>query len=179
MWIAPTPGAPLELLDEFQARLANFGDEEQASEVQDIRDWLAQEEQPAGYVVTFEEKLAHIPEIPEAELMAVYIHSGEFVLDNMGPDPFTVVPGGDDGTVSTMKVEIEGKNEVADYTLTEDEPVGALDGQPCPEVCVIDPESNTQSNSRIALQLLKDDRVLLPAGELCIWCLLNQNAEEK
>lgn len=174
----PTPGAPLELLDEFQVRLANFGAEQQASDVQEIRDRLAQEEEQAGYVVTFEEKLAHIPEIREAELMAVYIYSGEFVLDNMGPYPFTVVPGGD-GTVSTMNVEIEGENEVAHYTLIEDESGYAKDENElqCPEVCVIDPETSAQRNSRIALQLLQDDWVLLPANELCIWCLLNQNED--
>src|SRR3712207_8329379 len=48
------------------------------------------------------------PEIPEAELMAVYVRSGEFVLDNMGPEPFTVVPAGG-RQVSTLQITGEDR----------------------------------------------------------------------
>jgi hypothetical protein len=171
----PTLGAPLEMLDEFQKGLATFGADQQARDVQGIRDRLAQEKRQTGYVVTFQETFAHIPEIPEAELMAVYVRSGEFVLDNMGPQPFTVVPAGG-RQVSTL--QIKGDDQEAHYQLIKGDAGYAQDenGNPCTDVCVIDPQSKTESTPRIALQLLEGDWVLLPGKELCVWCLLNQYA---
>jgi hypothetical protein len=163
------------MLEELQKELASFGDKRQAREVEDIRDRLARETPQTGYVVTFEQTFAHIPEIPEAELMAVYVRSGEFVLDNMGPDPFIVVSSGG-RTVNSL--QITGDDQEAHYELIEGEAayVQNENAKECSGVCVIDPRSNTENPSRIALQILEGDWVLLPAKELCVWCLLNQYA---
>lgn len=172
----PTSGAQLEWLDELQASLTTFGAQEQAGDVQSIRDRLVQEEPRTGYVVTFQEQFAHIPEIPEAELMAVYVRSGEFVLDNMGPEPFTVVPGGG-RTVAEMN--ITGDDQEAHYTLDEAQAryLQNENGAPCTDVCVVTPQTNTESTPRIALQLLEGDWALFPGQELCVWCLLNSYAK--
>jgi hypothetical protein len=171
----PTLGAPIEMLEELQNELASFGAERQARDVEDIRDRLARETPQTGYVVTFEQTFAHIPEIPEAELMAVYVRSGEFVLDNYGPEPFTVVPG-EGRTVSALK--FSGDEKEAHYELIEGEAeyVQNENGNECSGVCVIDPRSTTEQTPRVALQLLEGDWVLLPGKELCVWCLLNQYA---
>jgi hypothetical protein len=171
----PTPGAPIEMLGDLQSNLTSFGAKDQAAEVQNIRDRLTEVESQSGYVISFLEPLAHIPEIPEAELMAVYVRSGEFVLDNMGPEPFTVIPG-DDGKVSTMT--ITGDEQVAYYTLNEGDP-GLLQNEQnddCTDYCVVTPPPfGAAQEPRIALQLLPGDWVILPGAELCVWCLFNQH----
>jgi len=171
----PTAGAPIEMLDELQSNLTALDATEQASEVQSIRERLIKEKAQTGYVISFLQPLAHIPEIPEAELMAVYVRSGEFVLDNMGPEPFTVIPGGD-GTISTMT--IGGDDQVAYYTLNEGDS-GLLQNEnngDCTDYCEVTPPPFGAANEpRIALQLLEGDWVILPGAELCVWCLFNQH----
>ena len=171
----PTVGAPLEMLDELQSNLTTLGAKEQASDVRSVREGLASSVQSqSGYVISFLEPFAHIPEIPEAELVAVYVRSGEFVFDNMGPQPFTVVPG-DDGKVSTMT--IGGDDHVAYYTLNEGD-AGILQNEKnedCTGYCVVTPPPGAKKEPRIALQLLPGDWVILPGAELCVWCLFNQH----
>lgn len=171
----PTVGAPIEMLDELQSNLTALDAKEQASEVQSIREGLADNvASQTGYVISFLEPFAHIPEIPEAELMAVYVRSGEFIFDNMGPEPFTVIPG-DDGKVSTVK--IEGDDQVAYYTVNEDDS-GLLQNEKnelCTGYCVVTPPIGAANEPRIALQLLAGDWVILLGGELCVWCLFNQH----
>jgi hypothetical protein len=107
--------------------------------------------------------------------MAVYVRSGEFVLDNMGPEPFIVVSG-DGRTVSSL--QISGDDQEAHYELIDGEAayVQNENGESCPKVCVIDPQASPENTSRVALQILEGDWVLLPGKELCVWCLLNQYA---
>jgi hypothetical protein len=170
----PTAGAPLEMLDELQSNLTTLGAQSQAGEVQSIRDRLAEQDPKTGYVVSFLEPLSHIPEIPTAELMAVYIRSGEFIFDNMGPDPFTVIPGGD-GKVNTVTIRDEG--QVAYYTVNEGSS-GLLQDEnnvDCTGYCVVTPPAGAANQPRIALQLLEGDCVILPGAELCVWCLFNQH----
>jgi hypothetical protein len=174
----PTAGAPLERLDELYSNLNSLGATDQAEDVQSIQSRLVDSDPQMGYVISFLQPLSHIPEIPEAELMAVYVRSGEFVLDNMGPDPFTVIPGGD-GTVRTMT--IGGDEQTAYYTLNEGSS-GLLQNasnQDCTGYCVVTPPSFGAANEpRIALQLLEGDWVILPGAELCVWCLFNQHLGE-
>ena len=142
--------------------------------MQSIRDRLAEVDSQTGYVVSFLQPLSHIPEIPTAELMAVYIRSGEFIFDNMGPDPFTVIPGGD-GKVNT--VTIGGDDQVAYYTVNEGASGLLYDenNQGCTGYCVVTPPQGAANEPRIALQLLEGDWVILPGAELCVWCLFNQH----
>src|SRR5947208_780493 len=90
----PTVGAPLEQLDDLRGLLEQFGSPSQRQTESNIRDRLVKEPPQTGYVVTFLDNYAHVPEIPTAEQMAIFIRSGEFVLDNSGPAAFTVVPAG-------------------------------------------------------------------------------------
>jgi hypothetical protein len=174
----PTAGAPPELLDGLLNRSQEVGTAQQTEDIETIRDRLLDQEPQAGYVVQFLQNFAHIPEIPEAEMMAVYVRSGEFVLENRGPEPFTVVPGGD-GIINTLNVEIEGDDQVAHYTEKPEDEAVLLDryGNPCTNLCEVDPPAS-QDGPGLALQLLEEDWVLLPGEELCIWCLLNQFAVE-
>jgi hypothetical protein len=171
----PTAGAPLERLDELYSSLNSLGAMDQAEDVQSIRSRLVDADPQMGYVISFLQPLSHIPEIPEAELMAVYVRSGEFILDNMGPDPFTVIPGGD-GTINT--VTIGGDEQVAYYTVNEGAS-GLLqneNNQDCTGYCVVTPPPFGAANEpRIALQLMEGDWVILPGAELCVWCLFNQH----
>ena len=171
----PTAGAPLDMLDELHTNLTTLGANDQAEDVESIRSRLVEAEPQTGYVISFLQPLSHIPEIPEAELMAVHVRSGEFILDNMGPDPFTVIPGGD-GTINT--VTIGGDDQVAYYTVNEGGS-GLLqneNNQDCTGYCVVTPPPHGAAGEpRIALQLMEGDWVILPGAELCVWCLFNQN----
>jgi hypothetical protein len=156
----PTLGAPLSLLGKLQRTLkSEFPD--QATFVDEARSSLATRNKIAnsGYVVSFLQRLAHVPDIATAEWMAVYVRSGEFVLDNMGPDPFFVVPG--DARESIQKFEVNHTDgTVFRYTL---------DGNfACAGVCSVTPP--------MAVQVLENDWIIAPSKELCVWCLLNQNA---
>jgi hypothetical protein len=168
----PTLGAPLEDLIEIQTRLATFGAQAEADDVQRIRDRLSSE---SGFVVSFQEPFAHVPEVSNVELMAVRVVAGEFVLDNRGPDPFTVLPGGG-GAVTKMKYA--GDHEEARYWLdpADLEYLQNPGGGSCTEVCTVTPETGVTGDPRVVLQLLEGDWVLLPGKEVCIWCLFNQYA---
>ena len=165
----PTLGAPLGALETLLETLRKIEAEQQSTtppptdDVNMILEELAGRGQ-TGYAVSFLERLAHIPEIETSELMAVYVRSGEFVLDNMGPSPFIVVPGGEDGTITMMDFADDGVE--VHYTLNGD--------MPCAGLCEVTPP-DTNGAPRIALQLLPGDWVIAPAAELCVWCLLNTN----
>jgi hypothetical protein len=158
--------APMEKLDEF---LGTSGS---------LRARLK-----TGHRVTFEnsgEMHAHIPEVPQAEFMAVYVNSGEFVLDVMPPTSY-IVDTGDDRPIATLKIE-EEDNDVAHYTLDESS-AGLLrneKSQPCTEMCTVPaPKADRQlgpEDERTAIQLLPGDWIIAPAGGICVWCLLNTYA---
>lgn len=137
-----------------------------------------------GHRVTFEnsgEMHAHIPEVPEAGFMAVYVNAGEFVLDVMTPTSFIVDPA---GGRTLSRLTITGDANVAYYSLNEASPEAVMneDDQPCTEMCTVPPpRANGQlvsEDERTAVQLLPGDWILAPAGGLCVWCLLNTYAVE-
>lgn len=114
---------------------------------------------------------AHIPEVQGAEFMVIIVASGEFVLDVKGPGSFLVDPAVDptlqssaDGMIRIMHVAIDGKE--AHYTPTE-QFVQDEKGADCTNLCTVLPG--------VAVQLTDGDRIIAPAGAICIWCLLNQN----
>jgi len=166
----PTLGAPISELELLLETLQSIEAEQQEgppAPIDDVNMILEELEgrDQTGYVVSFLQRQAHIPEIDTSELMAVQVRSGEFVLDNMGPSPFIVVPGGEDDTITIMDLEDDGV-----------EVVYALNGDiSCPGLCEITPPV-TDGEPRIALQMLEGDWIIAPAAELCVWCLLNRNA---
>jgi hypothetical protein len=114
---------------------------------------------------------AVVPEVQGAEFMVVIVDSGEFVLDVKGPGSYLVdpvknseIPSSADQTVGIMHASISGK-EVT-YTLT-DQVVLDEKGNPCTNLCTVLPG--------VAVQVTDGDRIIAPAGAICIWCLLNQN----
>ena len=158
--------APMEQLDEFLGTSGSL-----------------REQLKTGHRVTFEnsgEMRAHIPEIEESEFMAVYVYSGEFVLDIMPPISY-IVDTADDRAIRTLNIKEEGI--VAHYTLNESEG-GQLEnekGAPCTQMCTVPaPKKGGQlvpEDERTAIQLLPGDWVLAPAGGICVWCLLNAYEE--
>jgi hypothetical protein len=164
----PEPGAPVEQLDDF---LGTSGPALAGS----LRERLGN-----GYVVTFEHPEAHIPEIEDSEFMAVYVDSGEFVLDIMGPPTFIVDP---DKGRQLQFYDISGDAYEATYTLNEASfaPEPGSDSNPCETMCSILPSSATKQGvvapdkKRVAVQLLPGDWVIAPAGGICLWCLLNSH----
>jgi hypothetical protein len=119
---------------------------------------------------------AHIPEVPDAEFMAVYVSQGEFVLDVMPPTSFIVDPAGN-RTISLL--ENTGDPNEAYYSLNEGTSESLLNekGAPCTEMCTVPPPrvdgQVARQDERTAIQLLPGDWILAPAGGLCVWCLLN------
>jgi hypothetical protein len=120
---------------------------------------------------------AHIPEVPNAEFMAIYVSEGEFVLDVMPPTSFIVNPAGD-RPIALLENTGTDPNE-AYYELNEGTVESLLDetGDPCTEMCTVPaPRVDGQvakQDERTAIQLLPGDWILAPAGGLCVWCLLN------
>ena len=128
------------------------------------------------YPVTFENPAgtdlrAFIPEVQGAEFMVVIVESGEFVIDVKGPGSFLVDPvvdpeleSRDVDKIRIMHVKIRG-NDVH-YTPTEQ---FVLDekGRECTSLCTVLPG--------VAIQVTDGDRIIAPAGAICIWCLINQN----
>jgi hypothetical protein len=164
--------APMEKLDEF---LGTSGS---------LRSRLT-----TGHLVAFEnsgEMHAYVPEIPESEFMAVYVNSGEFVLDVMPPTSYIVETDGD-RPIRRMNFSDEGSgaDAVTIYTLDESDTGELLNenGAPCTEFCTVPPpqvegdEPFVKEDRRTAIQLLPGDWVIAPAGGICVWCLLNTYAE--
>jgi hypothetical protein len=159
--------APMEPLDEFLGTSGRL-----------------REQLTTGHRVAFEnsgEMRAHIPEVPESAFMAIYVSSGEFVLDVMPPTSF-IVDTGDDRAIRTLNIKQEGI--VAHYTLNESES-GQLQnekGAPCTQMCTVPPPKKdgqlVSEDERTAIQLLTGDWVLAPAGGICVWCLLNAYDEK-
>jgi hypothetical protein len=129
-----------------------------------------------AYRVTFtndpnSERYAFIPEVQGAELMIVIVNTGEFVVDVKGPGSFLVDPvvgreltSKEIDKVRIMHAEIIGTE--VEYTPTEQ---FVLDekGNDCTSLCTVLPG--------VAVQVTDGDRIIAPAGAICIWCLLNQN----
>jgi hypothetical protein len=119
---------------------------------------------------------AHIPEVPDAEFMAVYVSQGEFVLDIMPPTSYIVDPA---GNRKISLLENTGDPNEAYYSLNESNPETLLGetGDACTEMCTVPaPKVDGQvarHDERTAIQLLPGDWILAPAGGLCVWCLLN------
>jgi hypothetical protein len=129
-----------------------------------------------AYPVTFKndensEHYAFIPEVQGAELMVVIVKTGEFVIDVKGPGSFLVDPvvgpeltSKDIDKIRIMHGVITGTE--IEYTPTEQ---FVLDekGYDCTSLCTVLPG--------VAVQVTDGDRIIAPAGAICIWCLLNQN----
>lgn len=129
------------------------------------------------YPVVFENEVASpehrafIPEVQGAEFMVVIVASGEFVLDVIGPGSFLVDPvigpelkSSDVQKVQIMHADISG--EEVYYSPTEQFVVDEK-GEDCTSLCTVLPG--------VAVQVTDGDRIIAPAGAICIWCLLNQN----
>ena len=133
-------------------------------------------EKLAAYAVTFEQPFAHVPEVDDVEFMLVFVESGEFVLDVMGPTSVVVDPA-DSRTVTIMDIEeteaggiVEAKYAPsANVLLDQNDPA-----MPCKNLCTV---PTPDQFGRTAVQLLPGDWVISPAGGPCVWCLLNQYAE--
>ena len=116
------------------------------------------------------EHSAHIPEVQGTEFMVVIVASGEFVLDVKGPGSFLVDPDPDaspDQFVEMMRAMIDG-------TDVRYEPTGLFvpdeKGQDCTRLCTVLPG--------VAVQVTAGDRIIAPAGAVCIWCLLNRQEQQ-
>ena len=163
-------GAPMEPLDDYLGTSGSL-----------------RERIPVGNLVTFEnsgEQRAHVPEVPEAPFMAIYVEQGEFVLDVMAPTSLIVDPA-DDREFPLAVFEIAGDDQVAEYTLANPSDPRVLrneNGDPCTEMCTV-PAPKTEDgrlveeDMRTAVQVLPGDWIIAPAGALCVWCLLNEYAE--
>ena len=121
---------------------------------------------------------AHIPEVQGAEFMVVIVQSGEFVVDVKGPGSFLVDPvagpepaSNEGAQIEIMRAEItdaETEREVRYY------PTGqfVLDekGMVCRDLCTVLPG--------VAVQLTVGDRIIAPAGAICIWCMLHAGEDD-
>ncbi|HEX2282761.1 MAG TPA: hypothetical protein VHG52_13470, partial [Thermomicrobiales bacterium] len=117
------------------------------------------------------EHYAFIPEVQGAEFMVVIVNSGEFVVDVKGPGSFLIDPvvgpeltSKDIDKVRIMHGVITGTE--VEYFSTEQ---FVLDekGNDCTSLCTVLPG--------VAVQVTDGDRIIAPAGAICIWCLLNHN----
>jgi hypothetical protein len=154
--------------------LADFLGEPQENQMTGTRSLTARLDD--AYPVTFDnsagpDQRAFIPEVQGAEFMVVIVDSGEFVIDVKGPGSFLVDPvvdrelkSSDVDKIRIMHAAILG-NEVH-YNPTEQ---FVLDekGQECTSLCTVLPG--------VAIQVTDGDRIIAPAGAICIWCLINQN----
>jgi hypothetical protein len=122
--------------------------------------------------------LAHIPEVQGAEFMVVIVKSGEFVIDVKGPGSFLVDPGAGPEPASNDVEQIEIMRAEITDTETEREvryiPTGQFvrdeKGEICTSLCTVLPG--------VAVQLTVGDRIMAPAGAICIWCLLHPGGDE-
>lgn len=115
---------------------------------------------------------AFIPEVIGAEFMVVIVETGEFVLDVKGPGSYVVDPVADSGEPADIEIMI---GEISDDRLRiYYEPTGhvILDerGEPCHTLCTVLPG--------FAVHVTEGDRIIAPAGAICVWCLLNGNRVE-
>jgi hypothetical protein len=118
--------------------------------------------------------LAFVPEVQGAEFMVVIVKSGEFVVDVKGPGSFLIDPvvGQDITAKDAERLEVM-RGEITDTDSGRDVhyyPTGqyVLDerGRVCKDLCTVLPG--------VAVQVTDGDRIIAPAGSICIWCLLNQ-----
>jgi hypothetical protein len=180
-WQGVTVGAPLSSLTEGSAEpfqlLADFLGDPKKSEAAGPASVGARLDE--AYPVAFENPtdtiLAYIPEVQGVEFMVVIVDSGEFVLDVKGPGSYLVDP------VANPELESSDVEKIrimhADITYTEtgsevrytptDQFVLDEKGQDCTSLCTVLPG--------VAVQVTDGDRIIAPAGAICIWCLLNQS----
>lgn len=140
-------------------------------------------EQLAAFKVLFNNEKDYIPEVANSEFMVVYVANGEFVIDVKGPGSYTIDPGIDPaieqeiGTPQNAAEAPEGYKDIeimvgkvsSDGQEIVYEPTGQfiLDerGNRCVTLCTVLPG--------YAVKLMAGDRVIAPAGAICIWCLLH------
>ena len=133
-----------------------------------------------AYPVAFENltdtDLAHIPEVQGAEFMVVIVKSGEFVIDVKGPGSFLIDPVVGPGLESSQDVEklrimlanITDTKSGSEVRYTDSGHfVRDAKGRICTSLCTVLPG--------VAVQVTDGDRIIAPAGAICIWCLLNQS----
>jgi hypothetical protein len=128
-----------------------------------------------GFRVPFQnlpdERSAYIPEIIGAEFMVVIVSSGEFILDAKGPGSYLVDPApvdGEYGNIAIMNGEISDDGKRIYY---EETGLFIVDenGHTCGRLCTVLPG--------FAVRLEPGDRVIAPAGAICVWCLFQSKAE--
>jgi len=133
-----------------------------------------------AYPVDFENPtdtdLAYIPEVQGAEFMVVIVKSGEFVIDVKGPGSFLIDPVVGPGLESSQDVEnirimlanITDTKSGSEVRYTDSGHfVRDEKGKVCTSLCTVLPG--------VAVQVTDGDRIIAPAGAICIWCLLNQS----
>jgi hypothetical protein len=180
-WQGVTVGAPVSSLTEASAEpfqlLADFLGDPKASETAGPASVGARldDAYPVEFRNPTDTDLAHIPEVQGAEFMVVIVKSGEFVIDVKGPGSFLVDPvvgagleSRDVEKIQIMRAEItytESGSEVrylpADHFVLDE------NGEACTSLCTVLPG--------VAIQVTDGDRIIAPAGAICIWCLLNQS----
>ena len=128
---------------------------------------------------TFDENVTQyrpqVPEIKGAEFMVVIVESGSFVLNVLPESPsFTVDPP--EGTnISLMDVRgnwADPPDPGLTYTVREGAFVPDENGRPCTDLCTVTPPPDMEESSRVAVLLEEGFRVLAPAGNYCLWCLI-------
>jgi hypothetical protein len=131
---------------------------------------------PKGYRVPFQnlpdERDAYVPEIIGAEFMVVIVEEGEFVLDAKGPGSYLVDPapiGGEERNLEIMIGKIPPDEKEIYY---EETGLFIVDenGDPCGRMCTVLPG--------FAVKLAPGDRVIAPAGAVCVWCLFQRPVED-
>lgn len=117
------------------------------------------------YEVYFSEDYAAVPEIPDSEFMIVKIMEGSFALAPGDEGTFIVDPA--DGQPIRYLEEIPDEP----YFLPTDRYVRDTADQPCASVCAIP--------LRTAVQVTTGSTITVREGSLCLWCLLNTNADRQ
>jgi hypothetical protein len=122
--------------------------------------------------------LAHIPEVQGAEFMAVIVNTGEFALDVKGPGSFLVDPvivpelesSADADKIPILLAKITKTHSGSEVRYKEtDQFVRDENGEICTSLCTVLPG--------VAIQLTVGDRIIAPAGAICIWCLLHPGGD--
>jgi hypothetical protein len=130
------------------------------------------------------------PQVPEiedaesrktAEFMVVIVDSGDFVLTILPSSPAFIVDPPEDTTISYMDVTGEWADPPnPGFTYAESNRV-VLDenGQECMNLCTVSnpaTELPPSAENVVAVQLKEGSRVQALAGNFCLWCLINGQA---
>jgi hypothetical protein len=128
------------------------------------------------YEVFFDEEAAAVPVVENAEFMLVAVQQGTFVLD-LAPanteerspvGAFLVHPSGGESIPTMTRTDYPEPGP--HYIATGANVLDASGTADCTSMCVIP--------AAVAVQVKPGDRIVAREGAICLWCLLNQTAEE-